>query len=249
MKKKLLLLTAIVSISLSFLFLPVTEYLETFVAWANNNPILASVIYLLIYIAVCVFLLPGSIITLAAGFVFGIVHGTILVSISSTIGATLAFIIGRTVARDYVGRMVEKQPKFSAIDSAIKDKGFLIVLLTRLSPLFPFNFLNYAYGLTAVSLRNYIIASWIGMIPGTILFVYIGSISKDISAIIQGNIDSGLAGQIMFAAGLVATIIVTAVVTRISRKILNEHISPDTKTETAGDPDIAKENTSLNETV
>ena len=224
MNKKIIILIAIIAISVSFIFLPVGEYLELFINWANENPIISSIAYMVIYIAACVFFLPGSIITLAAGFIFGLVHGTILVSISSTLGATLAFIIGRTVARDWVGDMISKQPKFKALDLAIEKKGFLVVLLTRLSPIFPFNFLNYAYGLTGVSLGKYFLASWIGMIPGTILYVYLGSISKSVADILQGNIDSGVTGQILLVVGLIATVIVTVVVTRIAKKMLNEQL-------------------------
>lgn len=234
MNKKLIIAVIIIAISVSFIFLPIGEYLEAFITWANENPLISSVAYMVIYIAACVFFLPGSIITLAAGFIFGLVHGTILVSISSTIGATIAFIVGRTVAKDWVGGMISKQPKFKALDLAIEKKGFLVVFLTRLSPIFPFNFLNYAYGLTSVSLGKYFLASWIGMIPGTILFVYLGSISKNVSDIIQGNINSGVTGQVLLVVGLIATVIVTVVVTKIAKKMLkeqlNEQVNPEIDT-------------------
>ncbi|THB74158.1 MAG: TVP38/TMEM64 family protein [Gammaproteobacteria bacterium] len=224
MNKKIIIALTIIAISASFIFLPVEEYIELFVGWANENPLISSVVYMIIYIAACIFFIPGSVITLVAGFIFGLVHGVILVSISSTIGAVLAFVIGRTIARDWVGNMISEQPKFKALDSAIEKKGFLVVLLTRLSPLFPFNFLNYAFGLTGVSLGKYFLASWLGMIPGTILYVYLGSISKNVVDLVQGNVDSGLTGQILLVIGLIATVIVTVVVTRIAKRMLNEQL-------------------------
>src|SRR6202030_3113930 len=149
--------------------------------WIRGLGALAPVAFIAIYIAACVLFLPGSILTIGAGVIFGVVRGSIYVSIAATLGATSAFLVGRYFARDWVSRKLEGNAKFKAIDEAVGREGWKIVLLTRLSPVFPFNLLNYAYGLTRVTLRDYFFASWAGMIPGTILYVYIGSLSSDLA--------------------------------------------------------------------
>ena len=145
------------------------------------------VIFVLLYIAATVLFLPGSILTLGAGFVFGVVRGAIVVSISATLGATAAFLIGRYLARDWVSKKIEGNVKFKLIDEAVAREGWKIVGLTRLSPVFPFNLLNYAFGLTRVSLRDYFFASWIGMMPGTVMYVYLGSLAGDLASVGEGG--------------------------------------------------------------
>src|SRR3984957_3419189 len=144
--------------------------------WIRGLGPLAPVAFIAIYIVACVAFLPGSILTIGAGVIFGVVRGSIYVSIAATLGATAAFLVGRYLARDWVSARLEGNAKFKAIDEAVGKEGWKMVILTRLSPVFPFNLLNYAYGLTSVSLRDYFFASWAGMIPGTILYVYIGSL-------------------------------------------------------------------------
>ena len=138
----------------------------------------AAVLFIAIYVVATVLLIPGSVLTLGAGAVFGVVWGSIYVSIGSTLGATCAFLVGRHLARNAVARGIEGNQRFAAIDQAVAVEGWKIVGLTRLSPIFPFTLLNYAFGLTRVRLWHYVLASWMGMLPGTILYVYIGSIAK-----------------------------------------------------------------------
>src|SRR6266852_7324092 len=155
--------------------------------WIRGLGALAPIAFIAIYIAACVLFLPGSILTIVAGVIFGVVRGSIYVSIAATLGATAAFIVGRYFARDWIARKLEGNPKFKAIDEAVGREGWKIVILTRLSPVFPFNLLNYAYGLTQVRLRDYFFASWAGMIPGTIQYVYIGSLTGDLARVAGGN--------------------------------------------------------------
>src|ERR1700730_4562345 len=176
--------------------------------WIRGLGPLAPVAFIAIYIVACVAFLPGSILTIGAGVIFGVVRGTIYVSIAATLGATAAFLVGRYFARDFVARKLEGNAKFKAIDEAVGREGWKIVLLTRLSPVFPFNLLNYAYGLTRVALRDYVFASWAGMIPGTILYVYIGSISGDLAGAGTGGGARTPAGLALDAVGLIATIAV-----------------------------------------
>ncbi len=133
-------------------------------------------IFVIAYAVACVAFVPGSLLTPGAGAVFGPVVGSVCASLGSTAGASLAFLVGRFVARDAVARRIAGNPRFRAVDDAIAREGWKIVLLLRLSPLFPFVFLNYALGLTRVRFRDYVVASWIGMMPGTVLYVYLGSV-------------------------------------------------------------------------
>jgi uncharacterized membrane protein YdjX (TVP38/TMEM64 family) len=180
------------------------------------------VIFVLLYIAATVLFLPGLILTLGAGFVFGVVKGSIIVSISATLGATAAFLVGRYLARDWVSKKIEGNTKFKAIDEAVGREGWKIVGLTRLSPAFPFNLLNYAFGLTRVSLRDYFFASWIGMMPGTVMYVYFGSLAGDLAAVGTGQRATSTAEWVLRVVGLLATVAVTVYVTRVARRALQQ---------------------------
>jgi uncharacterized membrane protein YdjX (TVP38/TMEM64 family) len=158
---------------------------------------------------------------LGAGFLFGLLWGTVTVSVGSVLGATAAFLVGRFLARDWVAKKVSGKAKFGAIDEAVGEQGFKIVLLTRLSPIFPFNFQNYAYGLTSVRLRDYVLASWIGMIPGTIMYVYFGTTIQKLTQAAQGRAMSA-AEWVFFGVGLVVAVGVTVFITRIARRALRE---------------------------
>lgn len=177
------------------------------------------VLFVLLYVAATVLFLPGSILTLGAGVVFGLARGGVIVSISATLGATAAFLVGRYVARDWVAGKIEGNPKFKAIDEAVAREGWKIVGLTRLSPVFPFNLLNYAFGLTRVSLSHYVIASWIGMMPGTVMYVYLGSVAGSLAGA-GGGTSRTPAEWALYAVGLAATIGVTVHVTRLARRAL-----------------------------
>ena len=191
--------------------------------WIRGLGPLAPIAFVAIYIAACVLFLPGSILTIGAGVIFGVVRGSIYVSIAATLGATAAFVVGRYFARDWIAEKLEGNAKFKAIDEAVGREGWKIVLLTRLSPVFPFNLLNYAYGLTRVALRDYVFASWLGMIPGTILYVYIGSLSSDLAG--AGTATGGArtpAAWALDAVGFIATVAVVVYVTRIGSQALRE---------------------------
>lgn len=176
--------------------------------------------FIAVYIVATVLFLPGSALTLGAGALFGLVRGSILVSLGSTLGATAAFLVGRYIARDWVARKIQGNEKFAAIDQAVGREGWKIVGLTRLSPIFPFNLLNYAYGLTNVRLRDYVIASWIGMMPGTLMYVYIGSLARLGAAATEAP----AAQTTLRIVGLLATIGVTLYITRIAKRALNERV-------------------------
>jgi len=177
-----------------------------------------------IYVVACVLFIPGSILTLGAGAVYGVVRGSLLVSVASTLGATAAFLAGRYLARDWVARRIEDNERFRAIDQAVGREGWKIVGLTRLSPVFPFNLLNYAYGLTRVSLRDYVLASWIGMIPGTVMYVYLGSLAGSLATLDAGGGGRSPLQWMLYVIGLAATVAVTVYVTRIARAALAQRV-------------------------
>jgi len=204
------------------------ELLTDSLQWIENAGPAGPIVFFILYVVATVFMLPGSILTLGAGFVFGVVKGSILVSLSSTAGATAAFAVGRTIARERVERRIESNETFRAMDRAVGREGWKIVSLMRLSPIFPFNLLNYAFSLTRISLKQYILASWAGMIPGTILYVYIGSLAGSLAELGRGRTGHVRtpAEWAMYAIGLVATAAITIFITRIARHALKQRMHP-----------------------
>ncbi len=193
--------------------------------WIRGLGPMGPVLFVVTYVLASVFFLPGSILTLGAGAIFGVIKGSILVSIAATLGATSAFLVGRYLARGWVERRIEGNEKFKAIDETVAREGWKIVGLTRLSPIFPFNLLNYAYGITKVSLRDYFLASWIGMLPGTVMYVYIGSLAGDLATLGAGGGPATTAQWALRVVGLLATVTVTVYVTRIARKALEKKVA------------------------
>ncbi len=197
-------------------------YVPRFSAWVESLGFWGPAAFFAGYVLATLAFVPGSLLTLAAGAVFGLWQGTALVLAAATTGATLAFLVARYVARSSVERRVARNPRFGAIDRAVAAEGRKVVFLLRLSPLFPFNLLNYALGLTRVSFLDYFLAS-IGMLPGTFLYVYLGKGLGSLAALSAGErVETGPAGLALLGAGLVATIWVTALVTRAARRALAE---------------------------
>jgi uncharacterized membrane protein YdjX (TVP38/TMEM64 family) len=196
--------------------------LKDTLTWIENLGSIGAIAFIGIYIMATVAFLPAFILTLGAGVLFGLWLGSIYVFIGATLGSIAAFLIGRYLARDWVAKKIAGNDKFKAIDRAVGKEGLKIVLLTRLSPAFPFNLLNYAFGVTGVSARDYIIGS-IGMIPGTIMFVYIGSLAGSLALIgtdAQPPVNPTLQWTIRIV-GLIATVAVTVYVTRLAKQALD----------------------------
>jgi uncharacterized membrane protein YdjX (TVP38/TMEM64 family) len=194
--------------------------LKNSLEWVESLGAIGAIAFMAIYIVATVAFLPAFILTLGAGILFGVWLGSIYVFIGATLGSIAAFLVGRYLARDWVAKKIAGNHKFSAIDRAVGKEGLKIVLLTRLSPIFPFNLLNYAFGVTGVSTKDYIIGS-IGMIPGTIMFVYIGSLAGNLALIgtAAQPTDPTLQWTIRIV-GFIATVAVTIYVTRIAKLAL-----------------------------
>ncbi|MBE7385386.1 MAG: TVP38/TMEM64 family protein [Leptolyngbya sp. SIO1E4] len=193
-------------------------------AWIESLGAIAPIAFLILYVVITVAFVPASVVTLGAGVVFGVVKGSLLVFIGAMLGATAAFLVGRYLARDWVSSKIANSDKFRAIDEAIANEGRKIIFLIRLSPAFPFNLLNYALGLTKVSLKDYVLGTT-GILPGTIMYVYLGSLAGNLATLGAGETPSNptITWTIRIIA-FIATVAVTVYVTRIARKALQASV-------------------------
>jgi uncharacterized membrane protein YdjX (TVP38/TMEM64 family) len=227
-KLKILLLSClIVSLIIAAKQLNFQGLLHTLIIWVESLGVFGPIAYIVIYNLATLLFIPGSLLTLKGGCLFGVFWGSIYVLIAAIIGATLAFVIGRYLSRNWVCQQMDKHPKFKAIDLAVAKEGWKIVLLTRLSPVFPFNLLNYAFGVTQVSLKDYILGS-LGIIPGTVMYVYIGSLARNLAMINTSHQpvtpETQIGEWIMRVVGLIATVAVTVYITKIAQKALAESV-------------------------
>ncbi len=197
-------------------------YITDFAQWVEGLGFWGPVVFILGYVVATVAFLPGSVLTLAGGALFGLSKGVAFVFVGSTLGAGLAFLVSRYLARGAIEKKLEGNQRFAAIDKAVGVQGRKIVFLLRLSPIFPFNLLNYGLGLTKVRFIDYITAS-VGMIPGTFLWVYYGKAAGDLAALAAGaEAEKGAEQWVFLGIGLLATVVVTMMVTKIAAKALKE---------------------------
>jgi len=190
--------------------------------WIASKGAVGGAVFVALYVAATVLALPGLILSLGAGATYGLASGFVLVSAGSTLGATAAFLIARYVAREWIAERIARNPKFRALDDGVAEEGWKIVLLTRLSPVFPFNLQNFGYGLTRVPMMHYVAASWVGMIPGTLMYVYLGHAAGSLAAAGAGTEGRSPAQWALLAFGLMATVLVTVLITKIARRKLAE---------------------------
>jgi uncharacterized membrane protein YdjX (TVP38/TMEM64 family) len=209
-----LLLVAVIA---GWYFLPLQAWAESFQTWIESMGVWGDLIFIGAYILSTILLIPVSVLTVVAGLVFGLGWGFFLVSIAATIGATIAYLIARYLVHDRVESYVQKHPKLRAANEAISEEGWKVVLLLRLSPVLPFNVQNYAYGITDVKLRHYVPATFFGILPGTLLYVYLGA---------AGQAAAGDGGStlkwVFFAGGFIATVVVVVFVTRKAKRKLEQ---------------------------
>jgi uncharacterized membrane protein YdjX (TVP38/TMEM64 family) len=201
--------------------LPVDAWLTEFQRWVAGKGAWGGAAYALVYVACALLFVPGSLLTIGAGLTFGVVWGTVVVSLAATTTAALAFLIARHLARERVEAIARNNARFEAIDRAIAEKGWKVVALLRLSPVVPFSLSNYLYGLTSVRFVPYVVTSWAAMLPGTLLYVWLGAAGSAAAAAGQGEGRSP--GEwALLAAGLTATVAVTVLLTRAARQELQK---------------------------
>jgi len=202
----------------------VAGYLPEFSAWVNGLGVWGPVVFVLGYAVATVAFIPGSLLTLAGGAIFGLGEGTAFVFAGASLGATGAFLASRYLVRGAVERRVAAEPRFAAIDRAVGREGFKIVVLLRLTPVVPFVLLNYALGLTKVKLSHYV-GAFVGMFPATLLYVYYGKVLGDVAEVAAGvEVEKGWGTWVATGIGLAATVAVIVVVTRIARRALREEV-------------------------
>jgi len=215
--KPILLLVAVGVVLVGARVLGLGEHLQDLRKWINSLGTWGPLVFVFLYVVAVVAALPGSALTVASGALFGSTLGVVVVSVGSTLGASLCFLIARYVARDAVSRWLQKSDKFRRLDQLTRERGAMIVALTRLVPLFPFNLLNYGFGVTAVPFRTYIFWSWLCMLPGTVVYVIGGD------AFAQGLGKGRVPWGLVFAIGLAVVLLVALV--RLARRKLNESAS------------------------
>ena len=196
--------------------LPVRDWIQSLQDWVRGMGAAGMVIYGAIYVAAVVLFVPGIVLTLGAGFLFGLGWGIVVVSAASTTAAALAFLIARYFARDSVEKIARKNAKFAAIDRAIGKEGWKVVALLRLSPLVPFSLSNYLYGLTSVRFGAYVATSWVAMLPATVLYVYLGAAGRTIGQ----KTERSPWEWVLLGVGLAATAAVTVLLTRVAKREL-----------------------------
>lgn len=211
----LLALLALGGLALAFRALPIAAWLGAFQAWVAGLGPAGWILFALVYAICCVLLVPASLLTLGAGAAYGLATGTAVVLAGATLGATLSFALARTALREKVARMASGSAKFRALDRAIGKEGAKIVFLVRLAPIFPFTYVNYAFGLTSVRALPYVVASFLGMIPGTIAYVWLGTAAAGVA----GG-DGGGARRTLQVAGALLALAVTLLVARTAAKAI-----------------------------
>ncbi len=213
-------LIAAAVVALMFLGRTVGAYLPGFAEWVEGLGVWGPIVFMAGYAAAVVGFVPGALLTLAAGAIFGLLEGVAYVFTAASLGACAAFLVARHLARAAIEHRLEGNQRFAAIDRAIGSEGRKIVFLLRLSPVFPFNLLNYALGLTRVRFGDYAVAC-VGMLPGTFLYVYLGSLARNLAGLAAGETGVGsVQERWIFIGGLIVTAVVTVLITRIARRAL-----------------------------
>jgi uncharacterized membrane protein YdjX (TVP38/TMEM64 family) len=209
----------IVALFVAWFVLPVKEWIDSFSDWVQGFGFWGGVIYAAFYAIATVLLVPGAPLTIAAGLVFGLAAGFPVVLVGATIGAALAFLAARYLVRDKVRAMIDQRPKLKAVDRAVADEGWKIVAMVRLTPIIPFNLQNYFFGLTEVKFWHYVAATAAGIVPGVLLYLYLGALG---GATLGGGGKFGPLQWIFFGAGLVVTIVAVLLVTKKAKAKLRE---------------------------
>ncbi len=226
----------VLSVVLLAVSLPLETWMESVRDWVGGLGFWAPLAYAVAYGCATTLFVPGSALSVAAGVVFGLWKGSVVVWAGANLAIVTSFLIARHVARSRVEAMARTRPRFAALDRALGEEGWKIVALMRLSPLFPFSLQNYLLGVTAIRFRPYAVASGIFMIPGTFLYVYLGYAGGQVAAVAGGLPEEDIVRLVLRAVGLVATILVTVIVARIAARAIARH-TPEASSDPIPAPD------------
>lgn len=203
---------------------PVADRVIAVLGWVQAHPVEGALVYLLCTVIGSVLFMPGSTWMLLAGYLFGFAAGTPLALLAVTLGAQAAFLVGRLLARDWVAARVANNRRLAAIESGLQEEAFLIVALTRLSLVMPFNLLNYGYGITGVRAGVHLGATAVGMALPTALYVWLGTLARNIGQILSGEATPGRIGYLAAAVGVAAIALITWIMHRAASRALHRHL-------------------------
>ena len=201
-------------------FLPVRDGMLVALQWVEAHPAEGKAGFLALFIVATVLMVPGSLLVMAGGFLFGVGEGIAIVSVAVTLGGTAALFVSRYLGRGWFRHHLGTHPRLVAIDRAIASRSLLFVLLTRLSLALPYNLLNYLYGLTSVPLRSYVAGTWLGMLPAVALYVYLGAAARDLDELLRGEAELGAAGPWLMGAGFLLALLVVVLLNRTATRLL-----------------------------
>lgn len=230
--KRVALVIFFVALATSLSYLPLANWVASLVEWGQNHPAAGPLVYILFVMIATVLFLPGSVAMMIGGFLFGFLPGLFFAVIAIPLGAQSAFEFGRWVLRDWVGRRIADNPRMHAIEGALREESFIIVVLTRLSLIIPFNLLNYAYGVTSVKASTHFFATALGMLPAIALYVYLGTLARDVGQILSGEAAPTALGYWIIGVGIAAIVAATWVIHRTATRALERHLKEQERLET-----------------
>ncbi|MCJ8310236.1 MAG: TVP38/TMEM64 family protein [Rhizobiaceae bacterium] len=217
---KWIILAALIAIfAAAYIYLPISEWLTAFQDWVQGFGALGWAIFIAVYAITSFVLIPGSILTLGAGVAYGLWAFPLVVA-GAVLASAMSFLAARYVFHDRVQEKVAQYPRFKAVNEAIRDEGWKVVLLLRLSPALPFSLQNWFLGLMPVGFWPAQIATLFGIMPGTLLYIWVASLGGEAAA--GGAADASLLRYAVLGIGLLATLVVTIVVTRKAQQKLKE---------------------------
>jgi len=222
--KRMGLALVFVALATSLYFLPLANWVAVLADWGQLHPVLGPLTYMVFVVLATVLFLPGSVAMMIGGFLFGFLPGFLFAALALPFGAQGSFEFGRWVARPWVGRKVANNRRMQAIEAALREQAFVIIVLTRLSLIIPFNLLNYAYGATSVKAATHWMATALGMLPAIALYVYLGTLARDLGQILSGEVAPSDLGYRILAAGIGAIMMATWVIHKTATRALEKHL-------------------------
>jgi len=212
------------ALATSLYFLPLATWITVLIEWGRSHPVLGPVIYMAFVVLATVLFLPGSVAMMIGGFLFGFLPGFLFVALALPIGAQGSFEIGRWIARPWLRSKLANNRRMQAIEAALNEQAFVIIVLTRLSLIIPFNLLNYAYGATSVKASTHWMATAVGMLPAFALYVYLGTLARDLGQILSGEAAPSDLGYWILSGGIAAIVLATWVIHSTATRALEKHL-------------------------